>query len=96
MILSKTLNLLMPLIRHRGMTKNFLVFMSTCLSPYALSGMEYQEISVGFIFPTIPRLEKRQSCISELISLYMISMFSGRDLLPKTPESGGITWLRKQ
>ena len=60
----------MSLIRHRDMTKTFLVFVSTSLSSYVVPGMEYEEIYVGFLFLSIPILGKRQSCISELISFH--------------------------
>ena len=77
----------MALIRYGDMTKHGLVFPPTCLSAYAFSGMEYKKTSVGFIFLTIPRLGKRQSCIFELISVKAIPMFCGDHLMPKTPGS---------
>ena len=46
-ILIKTWNLLMSLIRHRDMTKTIVVFASMSLSLYVFPGMEYQETSVG-------------------------------------------------
>ena len=78
------------------MTKHGLVFPSTCLSVYAFSEMEYKKTYVGFIFLTIPRLGKRQSCIFELISVKAIPMFSGVHLMPKTPGSEVITLSWKQ
>ena len=68
-ILIKTWNLLMSLIRRRDMTEHFLVFVSICLSPYAFPGMEYQETYVGFTFLTILRLGKKLFYISELFSV---------------------------
>ena len=57
-------------------------------------GMEYKKKTyVGFIFLTIPRLGKRQSCIFEIISVKAIPMFSGDHLMPKTPGSEVITLL---
>ena len=50
--------------------------------------------SVGFIFLTIPRLGKRRSCISELISVKVYT--SGDHLLPKTPGNESMTWSWKQ
>ena len=86
----------MALIRYGDMTKHGLVFLPTCLSAYAFSGMEYKKTSVGFIFLTIPRLGKRQCCIFELISVKAIPMFSGDHLMPKTPGSEVITFSWKQ
>ena len=57
------------LIRSRDMTKNVLFVLSMSLSPYVFPGTGYQETYVGFLFLNIPRLGKRHSCISELISV---------------------------
>ena len=59
----------MALIGYGDMTKHVIVFPTTCLSPFAFPGIDYQETSAGFIFLNIPRLGKRQSCVSELISV---------------------------
>ena len=59
----------MSLIKHKDMNENFLVFASISLSPYVFPGMENQETSVSFIFLNIPKLGKRQSCVSEHISV---------------------------
>ena len=60
----------MSLISNRNMTENFLVFASMSLSLYVFLRMKYQEKSVVFfLFQNIPWLGKRQSCISELISV---------------------------
>ena len=63
------MNFTQAFIRRRAMTGHFLVFETTCLSPYAFQGMEYQETSVGFTFLTIPRMGKIQFYISELFSV---------------------------
>ena len=58
-----------------------------------------KKISVGFIFLTIPKLGKRKSCISELISVKAIPMFSGDHVMPKMPKTPGsevITWSWEQ
>ena len=65
----ESINFLMALIRYGDMTKHVLIFPSMCLSLYAFPGMEYKNTSVGFIYLTIPRVGKSQSCISELISV---------------------------
>ena len=97
MILWKSWNLFMSLIRRRAKPGHFLVFESTCLSPYAFPGMEHQETSVGFTFLTIPRLGKRQFCISEIFSVNAYTNVQCHPFMPKTPESEVIicSWKQK-
>ena len=69
---------------HDQTWSSFSANVSECV---CLFRKEYKKTAVGFIFLTIPRLGKRQSCIFELISVKAIAMFCGDHLMPKTPGS---------
>ena len=87
-ILIKTWNLLMSLIKHRDMTKKFLVFVSTSFSPYVLPGMEYQKHMLVSYFWIYPGWGKDNRAFLSSYQWVYITMFSGDHVMPKTSGSG--------